>query len=123
MDYIIKEDADIVALQETKCDKDKLPNEVKLPGYHHYFVDSKRVLEEKFISIYHIINKCILIGKKPGYCGVALFSKEKPISVKYGLNNSNFDSEGRIIIAEFPEFFMVNVCKLCLNRYIYRDKS
>ncbi|EFN71257.1 Recombination repair protein 1 [Camponotus floridanus] len=87
MDYIIKEDADIVALQETKCDKDKLPNEVKLPGYHHYFVDSK----------------------KPGYCGVALFSKEKPISVKYGLNNSDFDSEGRMITAEFPEFFIVNV--------------
>lgn len=46
MNYIIKEDADIVALQETKCDKDKLPNEVKLPGYHHYFVDSKRYLKK-----------------------------------------------------------------------------
>lgn len=87
MDYIIKEDADIVALQETKCDKDKLPDEVKLPGYHHYFLDSK----------------------KPGYCGLALFCKEKPISVKYGLNNSEFDSEGRMITAEFPEFFMVNI--------------
>lgn len=42
MDYIIKEDADIVALQETKCDKDKLPDEVKLSGYHHYFLESKR---------------------------------------------------------------------------------
>ncbi|XP_011859865.1 PREDICTED: DNA-(apurinic or apyrimidinic site) lyase-like isoform X1 [Vollenhovia emeryi] len=86
LDYVIKEDADIVALQETKCDKDKLPDEVKLPGYHHYFLDSK----------------------KPGYCGVALFSKEMPISVKYGLNES-FDSEGRMIMAEFPEFFVVNV--------------
>lgn len=52
------------------------------------------------------------IGKKPGYCGVALLSKEKPISVKYGLNNSTFDSEGRAITAEFPEFFVINVCKL-----------
>jgi hypothetical protein len=41
MAYIAKEDADIVALQETKCDKDKLPDEVNLPGYHNYFLDSK----------------------------------------------------------------------------------
>lgn len=87
MDYIIKEDADIVALQETKCDKNKLPEEVKLSGYHHYFLDSKN----------------------PGYCGTALFCKEKPISVKYGLNNSDLDSEGRMITAEFLEFFIINV--------------
>ncbi|XP_019701139.2 uncharacterized protein LOC105192173 isoform X2 [Harpegnathos saltator] len=87
LDYIAKEDADIIALQETKCGKDKMPDEIKLSGYHHYFLDSKQ----------------------SGYCGVALFCKEKPVSVKYGLNNSNFDSEGRIIAAEFPEFFMVNV--------------
>lgn len=66
----------------------------------------------------HVINKCTLIGKKPGYCGVALFSKEKPISVKYGLNNSTFDSEGRMITAEFPEFFVVNVCKLHFNKFL-----
>lgn len=64
----------------------------------------------------HIINKYASIGKKPGYCGVALYSKEKPISVKYGLNNSTFDSEGRMITAEFPGFFVINVCKLHLNR-------
>jgi len=63
----------------------------------------------------HITNKCASIGEKSGYCGVALFSKEKPISVKYGLNNSTFDTEGRIIMAEFPEFFLINVCKL-LNK-------
>lgn len=40
MDYILKEDADIVALQETKCDKNKLPEEVKLKGYHYYFFES-----------------------------------------------------------------------------------
>jgi len=63
----------------------------------------------------HIINKYTLIGKKPGFHGVALFSKEKPISVKYGLGNSTFDNEGRIITVEFPEFFMINVCKLYLK--------
>ncbi|KAL0121758.1 hypothetical protein PUN28_006907 [Cardiocondyla obscurior] len=86
MDYIIKEDADIISLQEVKCDKDKMPDEIKLSGYHHYFLDSK----------------------KSGYCGVALLSKEEPISVKYGLDDSRFDSEGRIITAEFPEFFVIS---------------
>lgn len=87
MDYVAKEDADIIALQEIKCDRSKLPDDIKLPGYHNYFLDSK----------------------KSGYCGVGLLCKEEPISVKYGLSNSNFDSEGRIITAEFSEFFLINV--------------
>ncbi|XP_076247759.1 uncharacterized protein LOC143187409 isoform X1 [Calliopsis andreniformis] len=87
IDYITKEDADIVALQETKCDKHKLPEEIKLDGYHHYFLDSK----------------------KPGYCGVALYSKEKPIDLKYGINDPEFDDEGRIITAEYPKFYLINV--------------
>lgn len=87
IEYINKEDADIVALQETKCDKDKIPEEVKLSGYHYYFLDSK----------------------KSGYCGVALYTKQKPIEVKYGLDNSEFDDEGRLITAEYPEFFLINV--------------
>lgn len=64
----------------------------------------------------NLINRYFLIGKKSGYCGVALLCKEKPISVKYGLNDTNFDNEGRIIVAEFPEFFMVNTCKLYVNK-------
>lgn len=54
MDYIIKEDADIVALQETKCDKKKLPDDVKLPGYHNYFLDSKIYSKQ---TLYHIYVK------------------------------------------------------------------
>lgn len=59
-DYISKEDADIIALQETKCDKEKMPDEVKLPGYHHYFLDSKIYSKKNLRCIYHIINKCLL---------------------------------------------------------------
>ncbi|XP_034190033.1 recombination repair protein 1 isoform X2 [Osmia lignaria lignaria] len=87
MQYIMKENADIVSLQETKCDKNKLPEEVKLKGYHYYFHDSK----------------------KPGYCGVALYTKQKPMNVEYGLNNSEFDDEGRMITAEYPNFYLLNV--------------
>lgn len=43
MDYVAKEDADIIALQEIKCDRSKLPDDIKLPGYHNYFLDSKMV--------------------------------------------------------------------------------
>lgn len=87
IDYITKENADIVTLQETKCDKHKLPGEIKLNGYHHYYLDSK----------------------KPGYCGVALYTKQKPIDVKYGIDNPVFDSEGRLITAEYPDFYLINV--------------
>lgn len=44
IDYIVKENADIVALQETKCDSDKLPVEVKIPGYERYFLESMQIL-------------------------------------------------------------------------------
>jgi len=87
IEYIRKEDADIVALQETKCDSDKLPVEVKIPGYERYFLESK----------------------KPGYCGVALYSKVKPIEVKYGLPNSGCNDEGRCITAEYEKFYLINV--------------
>ncbi|CAL7943267.1 unnamed protein product [Xylocopa violacea] len=87
IDYITKENADIVALQETKCNTDKLPENVKLSGYSYYFLDSK----------------------KSGYCGVALYTKQKPIDIKYGLNNSEFDDEGRLITAEYPNFYFINV--------------
>lgn len=85
--YIKEEDADIVLLQEVKCNNASLPNDVKLPGYERYFLDSK----------------------KQGYCGMAFFSKIKPIKVIYGLQNSNFDHEGRIITAEFDDFYVINV--------------
>ncbi|XP_033228182.1 recombination repair protein 1 isoform X2 [Belonocnema kinseyi] len=86
-EYIKKEDADIIALQEVKCDNAKLPNEVKLAEYERFFVDSK----------------------KQGYCGVALYSKIKPINVTSGLQNTKFDDEGRMITAEYQNFFLVNV--------------
>ena len=61
--YITLENPDIFCLQETKCDDASIPDQVKIAGYHTYF----------------------LSGDKDGYSGTGLYAKEKPISVKYGI--------------------------------------
>lgn len=43
MEYLKREDADIVALQETKCETIKIPTEAKLQGYKRYYLESKLV--------------------------------------------------------------------------------
>ena len=57
------ENPDIFCVQETKCEKEKIPKECEVPGYHVYW----------------------LSGDKEGYSGTGLYSKTKPITVKYGL--------------------------------------
>jgi len=76
---------DIVCLQETKCTEDKMPEETKVPGYTSYFMSAK----------------------KEGYSGVALYSKEEPLEVTYGIDDQTHDDEGRCITAEYDDFFLV----------------
>jgi len=45
---------------------------------------------------------------RPGYSGTALLSREKPLSVEFGLGEIEFDQEGRTIVAEFPDFTLIN---------------
>lgn len=45
--------------------------------------------------------------RKKGYSGTAMFTKEEPISVSYGLGIEEHDHEGRVITAEFPEYYIV----------------
>lgn len=85
VDYIKKELPDIITLQETKCPERKLPPEVKIPGYHTYWIS----------------------GDKDGYAGVALYSKEKPLNISYGIGNKEFDTDGRLITAEYEKFYLV----------------
>lgn len=70
MDYLKKENPDVIVLQETKVTENDLTDEMKnVEGYNSHFV---KVTGE---------------GGKKGYAGVALYSKTKPISVTFGMGN------------------------------------
>lgn len=86
---ILSSENDIVCLQETKSLPDQLPQELQSPaGFYAYFNYPKF---------------------KKGYSGVAIFSKSEPIDVFYGMKRGERDLEGRIIGAEFPDFYLLNV--------------
>ena len=78
-------DADIFCLQETKC-QGRLVN-LALPGYHQYWNYANR----------------------RGYSGTAVFTKEEPMSVTYGLGIEEHDKEGRVITLEYDKFYLVTV--------------
>jgi len=85
---IFEVDPDIFCLQETKSHPDQLSEEVRTPaGYYAYFDHSKM---------------------RKGYSGVAIFSKERPEKVEYSLGNPELDKEGRMIIAYFKDFVLLN---------------
>ncbi|MBM7713431.1 exodeoxyribonuclease III [Siminovitchia sp. FSL H7-0308] len=85
LDYFHQVDADIFCVQETKLQAGQIDLELK--GYEQYW------------------NYAV----KKGYSGTAVFTKHKPISVKYGVGDSDVEEEGRIITLEFADFFLVNV--------------
>lgn len=84
-DFFGEVSADIFCLQETKMEEGQL--EINLEEYNIYFNSAE----------------------KKGYSGTAVFSKNTPISVKLGIGIEEHDKEGRVITAEYPEFFLVNV--------------
>ncbi|RRN68481.1 exodeoxyribonuclease III [Peribacillus simplex] len=100
LDYFKDVDADIFCLQETKLQEGQIS--LELEGYHQYW------------------NYAL----KKGYSGTAIFTKEKPLSVKYGVGELDEEPEGRIITLEFEKFYMVNVytpnAKRDLSRLGYR---
>lgn len=85
MDFFKEADADIFCIQESKLQKGQIS--LELPGYHQYW------------------NYAV----KKGYSGTAIFTKEEPLSVSYGLGLEEHDQEGRVITLEFPDFYMVTV--------------
>lgn len=80
-----KLDADIFCLQETKMQAGQL--DLDLPGYHQYYN----------------------YADKKGYSGTALFTKKEPLNVTYGIGVDVHDHEGRVITAEFEDFFFITV--------------
>lgn len=83
LDYFKETDADVFCIQETKLQEGQI--DLELPGYCQYWN----------------------YAEKKGYSGTALFSKEVPISVTYGIGFEEHDREGRVITAEFPDYFVV----------------
>ena len=84
MDFFKKADADIFCVQETKMQEGQL--ELILDGYYQYWNSAE----------------------KKGYSGTAIFTKEKPLNVSYGLGIEEHDKEGRIITLEFENFYFVD---------------
>lgn len=85
MDYFCREDADIFCLQETKLQAGQI--ELELPGYHQYWN----------------------YAEKKGYSGTALFAKKEPLRVTYGIGAEEHDHEGRVITAEYADYYVLTV--------------
>jgi exodeoxyribonuclease III len=82
-------DFDIVCLQETKSEESQLPKELINPNEHTSYFSSSQV--------------------KKGYSGVAVYSKEKPLKVEYGIGIKKFDQEGRVLAVHYKDFVLLNV--------------
>ena len=83
LDYFNDIDADFFCLQEIKMSEGQL--DLELEGYETYYNYAKR----------------------KGYSGTAIFTKHKPLSVKYGMGIEEHDNEGRLITLEYNDFFLV----------------
>jgi exodeoxyribonuclease III len=88
LDVLETEKPDIVGLQETKLQAEQVPAELHDVKHYHKFWSH---------------------AERKGYSGVALLTKPHPLSVKTGFDVPHFDSEGRIIIAEYEKFFLFTI--------------
>lgn len=84
LDYFKSADADIFCIQETKLQEGQIQLD-ELDGYNQYWN----------------------YAEKKGYSGVAMFTKIEPISVSYGMGVEEYDTEGRLITAEFSDFYLI----------------
>ena len=85
LDFFKEADADIFCIQESKMQEGQL--QLDLPGYYQYWN----------------------YAEKKGYSGTAIFTKQEPLSVQYGIGMEEHDHEGRVITLEFERFYMVTV--------------
>ena len=85
LDFFKEADADVFCLQETKLQEGQI--DLDLPGYHQYWN----------------------YAEKKGYSGTAIFAKQEPLSVSYGIGMEEHDHEGRVITLEYPDFYFITV--------------
>ncbi|MBI1268166.1 MAG: exodeoxyribonuclease III [Cryomorphaceae bacterium] len=84
----ILDSPDIICFQETKAQDDQVREALKeLDGYHIYSNSAE----------------------KKGYSGVALLTKEKPVNIYFGIGQEEHDSEGRVLTAEYADYYVVTV--------------
>ena len=102
LDFVSEYNPDVLCLQETKARPEQV--DMDLEGYHAFWNSAEK-----------------------GYSGTAIFTKEKPIEVSYGLGIEEHDTEGRVITLEFEDYFLTTVytpnSKSDLSRLPYRHKK
>ncbi len=87
LDWFAAAQPDLLCLQETKAQPEQLPPELLAqPGYHCYYDSAER----------------------KGYSGVAVWTREEPLSVQHGLGVPDFDAEGRSLLLHFPGWSLLN---------------
>ncbi|MBQ3194187.1 MAG: exodeoxyribonuclease III [Oscillospiraceae bacterium] len=82
-DFFKESDSDFFCLQETKLQEGQI--QLDFPGYYQYWN----------------------YAQKKGYSGTAIFAREQPLSVTYGVGVEELDLEGRLITLEYPEFYLL----------------
>ncbi len=85
LESMAEQNADIICIQETKMQEGQA--EVPMEGYHQYWCSAE----------------------KKGYSGTAVFTRQEPLSVAYGIGVDIHDHEGRVITCEYEDFHLVNV--------------
>ena len=83
LDFFTSIDADFFCIQESKLQAGQI--DLDLPGYHQYWN----------------------YAEKKGYSGTAIFAKNEPLSVSYGIGIEEHDREGRVITLEYDNFYLV----------------
>lgn len=88
IEYIQRENPDVLCLQETKASPEQLDETLlSIPGYEAHFVSAE----------------------KKGYSGVAIYTRVHPVDLQLGCGASRFDCEGRVISADFGDFILYNI--------------
>ena len=98
-EFFESEKPDVICIQEAKVLDSELT--YKPDGYNYYLYPAQ----------------------KKGYSGTLIYSRIEPISVKYGLDDEEYDNEGRIITLEFDDFYLVNAYVPNVKRDLSRMDS